>query len=331
MVKSVPPGQKPIGRHDMLRQARIIDALAPTARARAGRRRHRRERAGLVRHAAGRGRVPRAGARRPRGARRRWPRPGCCAPPRRCRPCTTYRSTRSRSTRDPLSPRDELGRWARTMAAVPPDLVPDAERLHAAARGLGAGRGRPDPGPRRLPARQPDLQRHRAGRAHRLGDLERRRPAGRAGLVPGLRRRRQLPRRGPRGARAAHRRRARRGVRRRRPAASTTSRGSTPSAATRWPRSWATTCAGTSRAVTTTPTRNASRTPSSRLIETGLSAAVPSTARRREDCRGLRALRPDPRPAGPPAGVHGRARLPGRGRSTTPRSPRPPTGTSSRR
>ena len=30
VVKSVPPGQKPIGRHDMLRQARIMDALAPT-------------------------------------------------------------------------------------------------------------------------------------------------------------------------------------------------------------------------------------------------------------------------------------------------------------
>ena len=30
VVKSVPPGQKAIGRHDMLRQARIIDALAPT-------------------------------------------------------------------------------------------------------------------------------------------------------------------------------------------------------------------------------------------------------------------------------------------------------------
>jgi aminoglycoside phosphotransferase (APT) family kinase protein len=32
---------------------------------------------------------------------------------------------------DPLSPLDELGRWARTMAAVPPDVVPDAQRLHA--------------------------------------------------------------------------------------------------------------------------------------------------------------------------------------------------------
>jgi aminoglycoside phosphotransferase (APT) family kinase protein len=36
---------------------------------------------------------------------------------------------------DPLSPLDELGRWARTMAAVPPDLVPDAERLHSRLAG----------------------------------------------------------------------------------------------------------------------------------------------------------------------------------------------------
>ena len=28
---------------------------------------------------------------------------------------------------EPLSPLDELGRWARTMAAVPPHLVPDAD------------------------------------------------------------------------------------------------------------------------------------------------------------------------------------------------------------
>jgi aminoglycoside phosphotransferase (APT) family kinase protein len=31
---------------------------------------------------------------------------------------------------DPLTPGDELARWARTMAAVPADLVPDADRLH---------------------------------------------------------------------------------------------------------------------------------------------------------------------------------------------------------
>ena len=30
VVKSVPDGQRPIGRHDMLRQARIMAALAPT-------------------------------------------------------------------------------------------------------------------------------------------------------------------------------------------------------------------------------------------------------------------------------------------------------------
>ena len=71
---------------------------------------------------------------------RRWPRPGCCAPPRSCRPCTTYPSTRCRSTPAPLSPVDELARWARTMAAVPPDLVPDARPAARAARRVGADR-----------------------------------------------------------------------------------------------------------------------------------------------------------------------------------------------
>ena len=49
--------------------------------------------------------------------RRRWPPPGCCAPPRRCRPCTTCPSTRSRSTRSrcPRSTSSAAGpaRWRR--------------------------------------------------------------------------------------------------------------------------------------------------------------------------------------------------------------------------
>ena len=134
VVKSVPPGQKPIGRHDMLRQARIIDALAPTARARAGRRRRRRERAGLVRDAAGRGRVPGAGARRPRGAagagrgpdaaRRR----DAAGPARR----TARQGPGRRGRRCPRATSWTGGpaRWR----PCPPDLVPDAERLHRGSR-----------------------------------------------------------------------------------------------------------------------------------------------------------------------------------------------------
>ena len=143
VVKSVPPGQQAIGRHDMLRQARIIDALAPTAVPGARDRRHRRERAGLVRDAAGRGRVPRAGARRPRGgadagrgpdaARRR----DAAGPARRTprqgagrRAAAVARSTSSTAGRArwPRSRRS----WCRTPSGC-------AQRL----AGLGAGGGRP--------------------------------------------------------------------------------------------------------------------------------------------------------------------------------------------
>ena len=209
----------------------------------------------------------------------------------------------------------------------PPDLVP--------GRGPAAASGSPptvpdavdaDAGARRLPARQPHLRRHRAGRADRLGDLERRRPARRARLVPGLRRRHQLPRRRPRGARTAHRRRAGRGATPRTAGRSTTWPGSTPSAASRWPRSWATTCAGTARAATTTRTRRRLPDTIDRLIATGArhaSAELRTPHTRREDCRGLRAHSArTARPAGTPAGVHGRARLSRPRRSTTRRSPR---------
>ncbi len=57
-------------------------------------------------------------------------------------------------------------------------------------------------------------------------------------------------------------------------------------------------------------------------------AATGSTERH---CRGLRAFRPDARPAGAPAGVHGRARLPRRGGLRRPGRGARPTRTSSRR
>jgi aminoglycoside phosphotransferase (APT) family kinase protein len=128
VVKSVPPGQKAIGRHDMLRQARIIDALAPTA-------------------------VPVPAVVAVDETEPAWFAmqlvEGESLEPVLDDPAVPSRLAAARMLRaaetlpalhgvpldkvpvdaDPLSPRDELDRWARTMAAVPPDLVPDAERL----------------------------------------------------------------------------------------------------------------------------------------------------------------------------------------------------------
>ena len=276
-------------------------------------------------------RVPGAGARRPRGGAgagrgpdaagrrdaagpaRRTPRQG---PGRRAAAVSAATS----STAGPA-------RWRR----CPPDLVPDAERLHQRLADSVPAAVAPTlvHGDYRLG--NLICRRHRAGRAHRLGDLERRRPAGRAGLVPGLRRRRQLPGRRPRGRPGCPTAdELVGGVRRGRPAASTTSRGSTPWAATRWPRSWATTCAGTSRAATTTPTRNASRTPSAGSSRPG----CPPLPEHRFDTRGTPWTSSHP-PERATCGLACRCSWTSTStrprRSTTPRSPRPPTRTSSRR
>ena len=129
VVKSVPPGQKAIGRHDMLRQARIIEALAPTG-------------------------VPVPAIVATDESEPAWFAMQLVAgeslepvldDPAVAPALATARMLRAAETlpalhdvpldkvpidAEPLSPLDELGRWARTMAAVPPDLVPDADRLH---------------------------------------------------------------------------------------------------------------------------------------------------------------------------------------------------------
>ena len=205
--------------------------------------------------------VPRRGAdapgrRDPAGTARRTPRQGAGRRRRRCLLATSWPAGHARwPPFRRTSCRTRTGCTDGSSDAVP-------------------ARRRGDAGARRLPARQPDLRRHRAGRPDRLGDLERRRPARRAGLVPGLRRRLQLPRRRPRGRRDCPPPTSWSSGTPRTAGRSTTSPGSTRWAATRWPRSWATTCAGTSKAATTTPTRNACPTPSSRLIATGLSIDV---------------------------------------------------------
>ncbi len=272
VVKSVPEGQKAIGRHDMLRQARII-----------------------------------VGARAQRACRCPPSSPPT-TPSRRGSPCSWSEGESLEPVLDdpevpadlaaarmlraaeilpalhdvpldkvpvdgpPLSPLDELGRWARTMAAVPPELVPDADRLHARLAAVVPDAVAPTlvHGDYRLgnlicngiePAALIDWEIWSVGDPRvELGwflvfaDGANFPGVGRevAGLPTPTSSSRRTPLTADR---------------------STTSPGSTPWAATRWPRSWATTCAATSRVATTTPTRNACPTPSSRLIETGLSIA----------------------------------------------------------
>jgi len=128
VVKAVPEGQKAIGRHDMLRQARMIAALAPSG-------------------------VPVPAVVATDDAEPAWfamqlvegeslepvlddpeVEPALAAA-RMLRAAETLPALHDVPLdkvpvdADPLSPLDELGRWARTMAAVPANLVPDAGRL----------------------------------------------------------------------------------------------------------------------------------------------------------------------------------------------------------
>ena len=129
VVKSVPENQKPVGRHDMLRQARIISALAPTnVPVPAVVATDESEPAWFAMQLVGGESLepvlddpavppPLAAARMLRAAEIL---PALHDVPLDKVPVDA----------EPLSPRDELARWARTMAAVPPHLVPDADRLH---------------------------------------------------------------------------------------------------------------------------------------------------------------------------------------------------------
>lgn len=129
VVKSVPEGQKAIGRHDMLRQARIIDALAPT---------------GVpvpalvatdpeapawfaMELVAGESLEPVLDdpAVEPSLAVARMRRAAQILPALHDVPLD-----KAPVDGPPLTPAEELQRWARTMAAVPAHLVPGAEELH---------------------------------------------------------------------------------------------------------------------------------------------------------------------------------------------------------
>jgi len=130
VVKSVPEGQKAIGRHDMLRQARMIAALAPTGMpVPAVVATDETEPAWFAMElVAGESLEPVLDDPEV---------PATLAAARMLRAAEILPSLHDVPLdkvpvdADPLSPLDELGRWARTMAAVPPDLVPDAEQLHA--------------------------------------------------------------------------------------------------------------------------------------------------------------------------------------------------------
>jgi len=129
VVKSVPENQSAIGRHDMLRQARIIAALAPNP-------------------------VPVPAVVATDDSEPAWFAmqlvEGESLEPVLDDPAVEPSLASARLLRAAeilpalhdvpldkvpvdaaaLSPRDELDRWARTMAAVPPHLVPDADQLH---------------------------------------------------------------------------------------------------------------------------------------------------------------------------------------------------------
>lgn len=132
VVKAVPPGQRPVGRHDMLRQARILQALAPTdvpvPTVRAS-----------EEPADGEGQAwfamdlvpgeslepvlddppvePALAAARMRRAAEVLPR--LHAVPLEDLPVDS----------EPLTPDDELARWIRTMNAVPTEFVPRGDEL----------------------------------------------------------------------------------------------------------------------------------------------------------------------------------------------------------
>ena len=129
VVKAVPPGQRSIGRHDMLRQAHILTALADTD-------------------------VPVPAVRAVDDVEPAWFAmelvPGESLEPVLDDPAVEPALAAERMRRaarvlptlhavpletlpvdgPALAPGDELARWARTMDAVPPELVPGATQLH---------------------------------------------------------------------------------------------------------------------------------------------------------------------------------------------------------
>lgn len=128
VVKSVPEGQRSVGRHDMLRQARIIEALArtpvPVPAVLASE--HLEPAWFAMELVEGESLEPVLDdpAVEPGLAAARMLRAAAVLPALHDVPLEEVPVDAA-----PFSPADELARWARTMAAVPTHLVPDADRL----------------------------------------------------------------------------------------------------------------------------------------------------------------------------------------------------------
>ena len=130
VIKSVPPGQKAVGRHDMLRQARIMSALADTAVPVPGIRATDDQSPAWFAMDLVRGEslepVLDDPAVEPALAAARMRRAAEILPALHAVPLDSLPIDG-----EVLTPADELARWVRTMGAVPPELVPDADRLEA--------------------------------------------------------------------------------------------------------------------------------------------------------------------------------------------------------
>lgn len=259
VVKAVPPGQRPVGRNDVLRQAEVLRALTgspvPVPSVVAV---DEREPAWFAMEFVD------GEAVEPVLDEHRLD-PGLC----RTRMLALagvlrdLHGSKTEVTSELLDPMGELERWGRTMRAVPENLRPGAEELLSRLASA-------------VPDGMPPTLTHGD---FRLGNVLCRgeRPAAvvdweiwalgdpridlgwfllfadhRNFLNWGVRYRACPPRRScsPPTRTAAPN--------------SPTSPGSVPWPAPRWPRSWATTCADTARASTTTPTRSGCRRPSRR-------------------------------------------------------------------
>lgn len=130
VVKAVPPGQKAVGRHDMLRQARIMTALASTDVPVPGIRATDDDQPAWFAMDLVRGEslepVLDDPAVEPSLAAARMRRAAEILPSLHAVPLDSLPVDG-----DVLTPADELARWSRTMDAVPPELVPEADTLEA--------------------------------------------------------------------------------------------------------------------------------------------------------------------------------------------------------
>lgn len=128
VVKAVPPGQRSVGRHDMLRQARILEALAGTDVAVPAVRAVDSEEPAWFAMELVPGESLEPVLDDPEVpadlAAARMQHAAAALPALHRVPLDTVPDPGAA-----LTPADELARWVRTLGAVPPELVPDGQRL----------------------------------------------------------------------------------------------------------------------------------------------------------------------------------------------------------